>query len=76
MNDTIIINELSKNRNVFKELLSGLTAEMYLWMPNPGKWCLLEIVCHLYDIEREDFRARTKHVLETPAAPLPRPMPG
>jgi hypothetical protein len=71
MNDTIIINELSKNRNVFKELLSGLTAEMYFWKPSPVKWCLLEIVCHLYDIEREDFRARTKHVLETPAAPLP-----
>ena len=71
MNYAIIINELSKNRNVFKELLSGLTEEMYLWKPNPEKWCLLEIVCHLDDIEREDFRTRTKHVLETSAAPLP-----
>jgi hypothetical protein len=42
-----------------------------MWKPNPEKWCLLEIVCHLYDEEREDFRARTKHTLETPNAPLP-----
>lgn len=70
MNYAIIINELSKNSNVFKELLSDLTGEIYLWKPNPEKWCLLEIVCHFYDIEREDFRARTKLVLETPAEPL------
>jgi len=71
MNYTKIINGLSGNRNVFKELLSGLTEDIYLWKPNPEKWCLLEIVCHLYDEEREDFRARTKHVLETPTEPMP-----
>ncbi|MES2430979.1 MAG: DinB family protein [Bacteroidota bacterium] len=71
MNYTKIINNLSENENVFKELLLGLTEEIYLWKPDPEKWCLLEIVCHLYDEEREDFRARTKHTLETPTASLP-----
>jgi len=52
-------------------MLFGLTKEMYLWKPAPEKWCLLEIVCHLYDEEREDFRARTRHVLETPTDTLP-----
>jgi hypothetical protein len=31
----------------------------------------LEIVCHLYDEEREDFRARLKYVLEVPTEPFP-----
>lgn len=71
MNDTPITQELLRNRDVFKELLTGLTEREYVWKQNPDKWCLLEIVCHLYDEEREDFRARTKHVLETPTEPLP-----
>lgn len=66
-----IVNGLSQNRNVFKELLLGLSQETYLWKPSPEKWCLLEIVCHLFDEEREDFKARTKHILETPLQPLP-----
>jgi DinB superfamily len=61
-----LIQELNRNKFVFKELLSGLDKETYLWKQGSKKWCLLEIICHLYDEEREDFRARTKHVLETP----------
>ncbi|MEX0968585.1 MAG: DinB family protein [Bacteroidia bacterium] len=71
MEQTAIIKELSGNRGVFKELLTGLTIEEYLWKIKPEKWCLLEIICHLYDEEREDFRARVKHVLETPTELLP-----
>lgn len=70
MNRTAIRQELSKNKNVFKELLTGLTDQEYLWKPNPNKWCLLEIICHLHDEECEDFRARTAHVLKTPTKPL------
>ena len=71
MQYTKIIHELSRNPDIFKGLLTGLTEEEYRWKPNPENWCLLEIICHLYDEEREDFRARTRHVLETPAEPLP-----
>jgi DinB family protein len=61
-----IIEELAKNKVIFKELLTGLGKEEYLWRQDPKKWCALEIICHLYDEEREDFRARTKHVLKNP----------
>lgn len=71
MNTTTIVEELSRNREVFQELLAGLQDELYLWKPAPEKWCLLEVVCHLYDEEREDFRARTRHVLDTPDEPMP-----
>ena len=66
MNYDQIITQISANRSVFKSLLEGLSEQEFLWKFNPEKWCLLEIVCHLYDEEREDFRTRVKHVLETP----------
>ncbi len=65
-----LIQELSRNQQIFKELLNGATAEVYTWKPKPEKWCMLEIICHLLDEEREDFRARTQHVLEHPVAPF------
>lgn len=71
MDHTAITQELSRNRTIFNGLLTRQTEEEYLWKIKPEKWCLLEIICHLYDEEREDFRARTKHVLETPTEPLP-----
>lgn len=66
MNYQKIFQELARNQAVFQNLLSDQSKEAYLWRPNPEHWCLLEIVCHLYDEEREDFRVRLKTVLETP----------
>ena len=71
MDYTKIIEELTRNQGVFKELLTGVKEEECLWKPQTENWCLLEIICHLYDEEREDFRARIKHVLETPTDTLP-----
>ncbi len=65
-----IIAGLENNWNVFEYLLKNKTKLEYLWKPNSEKWCLLEIVCHLYDEEREDFRARIKSVLEDPEKEL------
>jgi hypothetical protein len=70
MDSDFIAKELNRNFDVFKNLLTGLPEEFYLWKQKPGKWCLLEIICHLYDEEREDFRDRVKHILENPALPM------
>lgn len=59
-----IIEELVKNKAVFIDLMKDCDKELQLWRPQPEKWCLLEIICHLYDEERLDFRLRTKWVLE------------
>ena len=66
-----IFDELHRNKNVFQELLSNISKENVLWSQNPKKWCLLEVVCHLYDEEREDFRTRVKCVLADPETPPP-----
>jgi len=65
------VGQLARHRDVFHALLTGLGDDEVRWRPEPGKWCVLEVVCHLHDEEREDFRARLRSVLEAPAAALP-----
>ena len=71
MNSTIIIAQLESNINVFQDLFENIPEGLILWRNGPEKWNLLEIICHLYDEERDDFSLRLKHVLENPLQPLP-----
>lgn len=71
MNHSHIISQLDANRKTFAGLLSASDLFEIIWRQAEKKWCLLEIACHLYDEEREDFRARLKHALETPQEKLP-----
>ena len=66
MDRSHLIDQLARNRDVFHALFTGLTPEEIRWKPAPQKWCALEIICHLHDEEREDFRARLRSTLETP----------
>ena len=66
MDTKYVIKELSKNKDIFSILMDDQQKDLIIWKPLPEKWCLLEIVCHLYDEEREDFRARLKSTLENP----------
>jgi hypothetical protein len=34
-------------------------------------WSIVEVMCHLYDEEREDFRVRVMYPLTTPHLPIP-----
>lgn len=58
-----IINQLNSNAVVFENLLVNISPEKIYWKPSEDKWCMLEIVNHLYDEEREDFKARLKKIL-------------
>ncbi len=71
MNYRKIFEELNRNKYIFKGLLENIDDDEYLWKPNPDKWCLLEIICHLRDEEVDDFRTRVQYVLETPELVLP-----
>ena len=66
-----IIRQLDRNAPVFFGMFNSVPAEVRKWKPAPDKWSALEILCHMYDEELEDFRARTNHVLETPKEPMP-----
>ncbi len=72
MNSLEIIDQLEENRKTFKALLEDVPHKIINWKPAEDEWSLLEIVCHLHDEEREDFRNRIKLVLEDPTRPLPK----
>jgi hypothetical protein len=61
---------LEQNSELYRGLFASSSDDFVRWKPAPEKWCLLEIVCHLYDEEREDFRTRVKHIFETPQKSL------
>ncbi|MBO0322543.1 DinB family protein [Muricauda sp. CAU 1633] len=65
-----VITELERNRKVFKETLADMPKPLIHWKAKPKDWSLLEIICHLVDEEKEDFRARTEHALRQPGTPL------
>lgn len=65
------IDFLQSNKKVFADLFSHASQDLLRFRQKPGKWNLLEIACHLYDEEREDFRTRLRSVLEDPAKPFP-----
>jgi len=61
-----VISQLESNRLAFKSLLENKDKAVVRWKPEESAWSLLEIICHLYDEEREDFRTRVFNTLLTP----------
>ena len=52
-------------------LARPLTPEERNWRPKPGAWSIHDVVCHLLDEERDDFRQRLRLVLEDPSREWP-----
>ena len=59
-----LIFELERGGKTIVVVLRDVDAETAKKRPNPGKWSLLEVLCHLYDEEREDFRRHLEQMLE------------
>lgn len=66
-----IIEQLEANKLVFESLLAHKDETSILYKPDPSAWSLLDIICHLYDEEREDFRTRVLNTLLTPESHPP-----
>jgi len=48
---------------MIRSLLVGISGDEARIKPKPGSWSILEVVCHLYDEEREDFREHLDFIL-------------
>ncbi|MDF1514888.1 MAG: DinB family protein [Anaerolineae bacterium] len=71
MDPTRFIAQLEQNANIINTLLRNIAADQSRWKPATDRWSILEVVNHLYDEEREDFRLHLNIMLHTPAAPWP-----
>ena len=66
-----LFQELSAGADLFRQLLSAVTPDDARFKPAPDSWSMLEVTCHLYDEEREDFRQRLDIILHQPQAEWP-----
>lgn len=66
MDEQRVIERLEANAEAIAALASGVPPEQAVWRPSPEAWSMLEVVCHLLDEEREDFRARIDLVVYRP----------
>jgi DinB superfamily len=65
------LDTLEKTPARLKAALKGVPKKLLLWAPAPGKWSILEIVCHMRDMEEHAYLARYRRILaeDDPALP-------
>lgn len=66
-----LVQLMRDNAQKIAALTRGLSADEAIWKPDANTWSVLEIINHLYDEEKEDFRVRLKIILETPELDWP-----
>jgi uncharacterized damage-inducible protein DinB len=58
-----LYRELQQSTEMIRALVAGITQEEAQVKPDEGAWSVLEVICHLYDEEREDFREHLDFIL-------------
>ena len=71
-----LYRELEYGAEIIRSLLTGITQTEAQVKPTPESWSILEVVCHLGDEEREDFRQRVDFILNRPGEEWPPIHPG
>jgi len=55
--------ELVNSTEMIRSLINGIGQEQAQVKPDAESWSILEVICHLYDEEREDFREHLDFIL-------------
>ena len=71
MNLDHIAARLQRQADAIHALAAGVSAEQARWQPAAASWSLLEVINHLDDEERQDFRVRLDLLLHQPQEPWP-----
>lgn len=58
-----LYNEITQSTEIIRAMLNGVTQADAQVKKSPRVWSILEVTCHLYDEEREDFRKRLQFIL-------------
>jgi hypothetical protein len=71
MNLDDMITQLALQAGRIRALADGVSDEQARWKPDPESWSILEVVNHLADEEKEDFRTRLDYLLHRPGEVAP-----
>ncbi|GJQ29492.1 MAG: hypothetical protein HBSAPP03_13760 [Phycisphaerae bacterium] len=69
MDHRALIDRLEAFGHALPGVVACVTAEDARWKPPHGAWSILEIVCHLEEEERRDFRLRLFQTLRDASQP-------
>jgi hypothetical protein len=53
------------NTEIIRALTANISQEEARFKPTPEAWSILEVICHLYDEELEDFREHLDFILHS-----------
>jgi len=59
----VLYQELADSTEIIKGLIKNIDQEQAQVRPDADSWSVLEVICHLYDEEREDFREHLDFIL-------------
>ncbi len=76
MDFELLVQQMALNAGRIEQLAAGVNQEQARWKPDPDSWSILEVINHLVDEEREDFRTRLRLLLFEPGVEWPRIDPG
>ncbi len=65
------LRTLKETPSRLKGTLTGVPKKLQQWNPAPGKWSILQIICHMRDMEKEAYITRYKRILEEDTPSLP-----
>jgi hypothetical protein len=66
-----LMDRMDRMAPTVRALVSGLSREEATFRPPSGAWSIVEIVNHLADEDRDDFRRRLRLTFEHPGTPWP-----
>jgi len=58
-----LYQEMVNSTEIIRALTANISQEEAQVKPTPKTWSILEVICHLYDKEREDFREHLDFIL-------------
>lgn len=64
-----IIQQLTANAEIVRGLVQPISDEQAQWKPNAETWSMKEVMEHVYNEERVDFRKHLKEMLSDPPQP-------
>lgn len=70
------LTQMADNAQRVRALAGGVSDEQVRWKPDPDSWSILDVINHLLDEEREDFRVMLDLALHRPDEPRPGINPG
>ena len=66
------ISQMADNAQRIRVFAEGVSDHQARWRPTPDSWSILEVINHLFDEEKRDFRVLLDVILHHPDSPMPK----